>query len=107
MAWERRNMSTYKYKNKKIQAINKPEAAFKLGLTYYKDIALLRKIEPKIVIPTHYADKGVTYEVPQAELAAFLAEMAAQDAETLDVFKLKESELGDKARVIVLNRQSK
>ena len=69
--------------------------------------SLVRKIEPKIVIPTHYAEKEVTYEVPQAELTAFLGEMAAQDAETLDVFKLKESELGDKARVIVLKRQSK
>ena len=69
--------------------------------------SLVRKIEPKIVIPTHYADKEVAYEVPQAELAAFLGEMAAQDAETLDVFKLKESELGDKARVVVLKRQGK
>jgi len=68
---------------------------------------LIKKIEPKIVIPTHYADSGVNYEVPQAELALFLSEMGAQDIETLDIFKLKESELGDKTRVVVLNRLGK
>jgi L-ascorbate metabolism protein UlaG (beta-lactamase superfamily) len=65
---------------------------------------LVKKIEPKIVIPTHYADKGVTYEVPQAEVALFLSEIGASEPEHLDVLKLKESELGDKTRAIVLNR---
>jgi hypothetical protein len=68
---------------------------------------LIKKIEPKIVIPTHYADSEVNYDVPQAELEEFLKLMAAQDVEPIDVLKLKESELGDKTRVVVLNRSSK
>jgi L-ascorbate metabolism protein UlaG (beta-lactamase superfamily) len=37
--------------------------------------SLVRAIEPKIIIPTHYADKGINYEVPQNELEEFTQEM--------------------------------
>ena len=69
--------------------------------------SLIKKIEPKIVIPTHFADSGVTYEVPQVNLEEFLKVMAAQDVEPIDVLKLKESELGDKTKVVVLSRSTK
>jgi hypothetical protein len=65
---------------------------------------LIKKIEPKIVIPTHFEDKAVKYEVPQAALSAFLKELGVDEAETKDSFRLKESELTDKTRIIVLNR---
>jgi len=68
---------------------------------------LVKKIEPKIVLPTHYADNGVTYEVPQAELSVFLSEMGVSEPEEVDSLKLKESELGDKTRVMVINRSKK
>lgn len=67
--------------------------------------ALIKKIDPKIVIPTHYADSGIKYEVPQAELDTFLHEIGATDVEKQDTLKLKESELTDKTQVIVLNRK--
>ena len=31
-------------------------------------LKIIKKIEPKIIIPTHYADKAIKYEVPQADL---------------------------------------
>lgn len=65
---------------------------------------LVKKIEPKIVIPTHFADNSIKYEVPQAELQVFLSEMGISDPERMDSLKLKESELGDKTQVIVLKR---
>jgi len=65
---------------------------------------LIKQIDPKIVIPTHYNDSGISYEVPQADLDLFLAEMGTADTESIDVLKLKESDLGDKTQVIVLNR---
>lgn len=65
---------------------------------------LVKQIEPKVVLPTHYADNGVSYEVPQAELGLFLTAMGASDSEHVDVLKLKEADLGDKTRVVVLNR---
>jgi len=39
---------------------------------------ILKKVEPKAVIPTHYAQKGINYEVPQAELAEFITEIGAE-----------------------------
>jgi L-ascorbate metabolism protein UlaG (beta-lactamase superfamily) len=65
---------------------------------------LIKKIEPKIVIPTHYADNSIKYEVPQAELQVFLSEMGISDPELIDSLKLKEAELGDKTQVVVLKR---
>ena len=66
--------------------------------------SLVKKIEPKIVVPTHYADSGVTYEVPQADVNLFLAEMGSTDTEHVETLKLKESELGDKTRVVIIDR---
>lgn len=39
--------------------------------------SLVRKIEPSTVIPVHYADKALNYEVPQAELELFIKELGA------------------------------
>lgn len=38
---------------------------------------IVKIIEPKVVIPTHYADQGIAYQVPQNELELFLKELAA------------------------------
>ncbi len=70
-------------------------------------VKLVKDIEPKIVIPTHYADDKVTYEVPQAELSVFLHEIGANDIEPVSVFKLKKADLTDKTTVVVLERTSK
>lgn len=39
--------------------------------------ALVRQIDPKVVIPVHYADPAISYEVPQSELEVFTAELGA------------------------------
>ena len=62
---------------------------------------LVRKIEPKVVIPTHYAMDGVTYEVPQNELEAFTKELGVADVEETDKFKVK-GELPDRLQVVKL-----
>jgi len=49
---------------------------------------LIKKIDPKIVIPTHYDDKGVNYEVPQAPLDEFIKLMAVTP-EKVDKLKFK------------------
>jgi L-ascorbate metabolism protein UlaG (beta-lactamase superfamily) len=38
---------------------------------------IIRKIDPKLVIPVHYADKALTYEVAQDTLEAFVKELGA------------------------------
>ena len=38
---------------------------------------IVRKIDPKLVIPVHYADKALAYEVPQDTLETFVKELGA------------------------------
>ena len=66
---------------------------------------LIKKIEPKIVIPTHFADPSVKYEVPQADLEQFMKEMGISEFEKNDFVRIKETELGEKTTVLVLDRQ--
>lgn len=65
---------------------------------------LVKRIEPKIVIPTHYADDALKYEVAQAPLQKFLNEMGISDVQKEESLKVKGFEFGDKTKVIVLNR---
>jgi len=51
---------------------------------------IVRQIEPKIVIPVHYADGALKYEVPQGDLEPFITELGAPVEETSKL-KLKNS----------------
>ena len=50
--------------------------------------ALVRQIEPKVVIPVHYADPAIKYEVPQLDFETFTGELGAE-VEEAPKFKLK------------------
>ena len=52
--------------------------------------ALVRQIEPKAVIPVHYADAGLRYEVPQESLDVFVKELGAPVEQT-SKWKIKSS----------------
>ena len=52
--------------------------------------SLTRKIDPKAVIPVHYADSALKYEVPQDTLETFVKELGAPVEETAK-FKLKQA----------------
>ncbi len=49
---------------------------------------IIKKIEPKIVIPTHYDLPGFNYEVPQAPLEEFIKAVGVQP-EKVDKLKFK------------------
>ena len=66
---------------------------------------VIKKIDPKIVIPTHYADKGISYEVPQQELDDALKSITLELKERVPKLKLKSSDLPEIAELIVLERQ--
>lgn len=53
--------------------------------------ALVRTIDPKIVVPVHYNDSGLTYEVPQAELEEFITVLGVPTEEVTGKLKLKNS----------------
>lgn len=67
-------------------------------------LKLIKAIEPKLVIPTHYADKALHYPVPQQELSAALKEMAMEPKETVAKLKLKPGELTDVTQLVVLEK---
>ncbi len=66
---------------------------------------IIKEIEPKIVIPTHYNDKTIKYPVPQQSLDEALKGLAMEPRETVAKLKLKPGELGDITQLIVLERQ--
>jgi L-ascorbate metabolism protein UlaG (beta-lactamase superfamily) len=67
-------------------------------------VELIRRIDPKIVIPTHYADDGTTYPVPQSGLEVFNKELGAALEEPTNKLKLKAGTFGEKLIVQQLNR---
>ena len=68
-------------------------------------LKVIRKIGPSIVVPTHYADKGITYEVPQAELTEVRKTLSMEPAEKLDQLKMKSREFAEGTKLIILNKQ--
>lgn len=64
---------------------------------------VVKDVEPKVVVPTHYADPGLNFEVPQTELSEALKGLAIEPSETLDILKLKNFDFGEGTKLIVLN----
>ncbi len=67
-------------------------------------LKVIKAVEPKLVIPTHYADKALQYPVPQVELATALHELAMEPIETVTKLKVKPSELSDATHLILLEK---
>ncbi len=67
-------------------------------------LKLIKAIEPKLVVPSHYADKALQYPVPQQDLSKALQELAIEPTETLAKLRLKPAELSDVTQLIVLEK---
>ena len=67
-------------------------------------LKLIKEIEPKLVIPTHYDDKALKFPIPQQELSVALRELAMEPKETVAKLRLKAGELGDVTQLIVLEK---
>ena len=68
-------------------------------------LEVIKKLEPKLVIPTHYADKQTKYEVPQTELTDAVKNMGMEISEKIARLKIKPAELSDTTKLVVLERQ--
>lgn len=67
-------------------------------------IKLIKKIEPKVVIPTHYDDSGLSFPVPQQTLEQAISALAMEPKETTDKLKIKSGDFaGESTQLIVLN----
>ena len=67
-------------------------------------LKLIKKIEPKLVIPTHYDDSALTFPVLQQPLDQCLKVLAMEPKETTTKLKLKAADLGDVTQLVVVER---
>ncbi len=87
-----------------IDVLILPVGGFGYSLEPKQAVDLVKAIEPKVVIPIHYADEGVSYEVPQAPLEDFLKELGVTAEEPQVKLKIKGGQLPDKLTVYPLVR---
>jgi L-ascorbate metabolism protein UlaG (beta-lactamase superfamily) len=67
-------------------------------------LKIIKDIEPKIVIPTHYDEKGFNYEVPQQTLEQAVHGLGMDVKETTPKLKLKATEIAETTQLIVVER---
>ena len=72
-------------------------------LDAHQAVSVIRELNPKVVIPTHYAESGVKYEVPQMGLEEFVKELGA-DHETTPKYKIKNGILPEVLTIVEITR---
>lgn len=66
--------------------------------------SVVRKVEPKIVVPVHYQDSAIKYEVPQDSVDTFISELSLP-VETRPKLKVKSnSDIPATVTIVVLDR---
>ncbi|MHB1864980.1 MAG: MBL fold metallo-hydrolase [Candidatus Saccharimonadales bacterium] len=65
-------------------------------------LKLIKDIEPKIVIPTHYKQTGMKYPVEQIDLNSALKEIGMEVKETVSKLKIRSADLSDVTQLVVL-----
>lgn len=68
-------------------------------------LKVIKAIEPKVVIPTHYAEDGLSFEVPQQPREEVIKTFGMEAAEPVAKLKIKASDLSDVAKLVILERQ--
>ena len=67
-------------------------------------LSVMKKIEPKVIIPTNYADSALKYPVPQQSLDEALKILGMEPKEPIAKLKIKASDLSDALQLVVLER---
>lgn len=69
-------------------------------------LKVIKEIEPKVIIPTYYADKELNYPVPAQELEEAIKALSMEPKERLPKLKLRGTDfLTDQTQLIILERQ--
>lgn len=68
-------------------------------------LKVIKSIEPKLVIPVHYADKAVAYPVPQNDLKEIQNTLSIDVKESTGKLKLKNSDIPESMQMVILERQ--
>lgn len=67
-------------------------------------LGIIKKIEPKLVIPTHFADKALNYPIPQQDLDDALKTLGMEVKETTQKIRVKLADLSDTTQLIILDK---
>lgn len=65
---------------------------------------LIKQVEPKLAVPTHYADSALKYEVPQASLEDALKVLGMEPKEAIKKLQFKPAEVTDTTQLVVLEK---
>ena len=63
---------------------------------------VIKKIGPSVVVPTHYKDSKIKYEVPQDEISEARKALSMEPAEELDQLSLKSREFSEGTKLVIL-----
>lgn len=67
-------------------------------------LKVVKEVEPKVIIPTHFEDKDLKYPVPQQPLSSAVQQLGMEVKETVPKLKLKASDLSEGTQLIVLEK---
>lgn len=67
-------------------------------------LELIKEVEPKLVIPTFYADDMLTYPVPAQTLDQALQGLGMEPKERVGKLKLKHADLTEDTRLIIVEK---
>ena len=67
-------------------------------------LELIKEIEPKLVIPTFYADDKLSYPMPAQTLDQALTELGMEPKERTTKLKLKHGDFDDTTQLVVLEK---
>lgn len=67
---------------------------------------IIRQVEPKFVVLTHYADKDLRYEVPQQSFDDAVKAIAIQPRDSVKKFTFKPADANDTTQLVVLEKSA-
>ncbi len=67
-------------------------------------LELVKEIEPKLIIPTYYADDTLTYPMPAQTLGQALQTLGMEPKERVNKLKLKPGDFDDTTQLMVLEK---
>lgn len=66
-------------------------------------LKVIKKVEPKIIVPAHYSDSSVKYPVPQQSLTKAVEQLGMEVSEKTDKLKIKNTgDIGEVTRLVVI-----
>lgn len=67
-------------------------------------LQVVKQVEPKVIIPTHYDDGSLQYEVPQKSLEEALKGLGMEPKDTTRKFQFKGAEVTDTTQLVLLEK---